>query len=105
MKWALLVLIFGATPVETGLVFDSLDERVAAHDTFRAAVLNMNAAYRDQVSDDSSRRYQECGRGADSLAAPDRRRSESCRISIHGDEVAGSAGQEEVVASNSHRCE
>lgn len=68
MNWTLLVLIFGTQPVETGLVFDSLDECTIAHDSFRAEVLNANAAYRDQVTDEQSRRYQETRTGASNSA-------------------------------------
>jgi hypothetical protein len=35
MKWMLLVLVFGATPIETGLFFDSLDDCLKVEETMR----------------------------------------------------------------------
>jgi hypothetical protein len=35
MKWMLLVLVFGTTPIETGLIFDSLDDCLKAEQTMR----------------------------------------------------------------------
>ena len=35
MKWMLFVLVFGSHPVETGLLFDSLDACLKAEETMR----------------------------------------------------------------------
>jgi uncharacterized protein YgiB involved in biofilm formation len=36
MKWILIVLVFGSTPMETGLVYNSVDECLKAEETMRA---------------------------------------------------------------------
>jgi hypothetical protein len=36
MKWMLLVLIFGTIPVETGLLFDNIEDCLKAEETMRA---------------------------------------------------------------------
>jgi hypothetical protein len=35
MKWMLLVLIYGTIPVETGLVFDTIDDCLKAEEQMR----------------------------------------------------------------------
>ncbi len=39
MKWLLVVMIFGTTPVPTNLVFDSLTECLRAEDQMRASYI------------------------------------------------------------------
>ncbi len=36
MKWMLVVLVFGSTPMQTGLVYNSLHECLEAEDKMRA---------------------------------------------------------------------
>ena len=36
MKWMLIVAVFGTTPMETGLVYNSLHECLKAEETMRA---------------------------------------------------------------------
>src|ERR1051325_7194717 len=36
MKWMLIVAVFGGTPMETGLVYNSLDECLKAEENIRA---------------------------------------------------------------------
>jgi hypothetical protein len=35
MKWMLLVFVFGATPIQTNLIFDSLDDCLKAEESMR----------------------------------------------------------------------
>lgn len=36
MKWMLVIMVFGAAPVETGMLFDSLDDCLKAEESVRA---------------------------------------------------------------------
>ena len=51
MKWMLVVLVFGVTPMETGLIYNSLDECLKADATMRAEW--------DRVSKEMRKQYQE----------------------------------------------
>ena len=36
MKWLLIVMVLGTTPVKTDLIFDTIDQCLTAEDTMRA---------------------------------------------------------------------
>ena len=40
MKWMLIAVVFGTTPIETGLLFDSIDECLKTEETVRTAHAN-----------------------------------------------------------------
>jgi hypothetical protein len=44
MKWTLIVVVFGTMPVETGLIFNSLDDCLKAEEAMRAEYVR---AYKD----------------------------------------------------------
>ena len=44
MKWMLIVLVFGVTPIETGLFYNSLDECLKAEAAMRAEWERANKA-------------------------------------------------------------
>jgi hypothetical protein len=48
MKWMLIVLVFGSHPMETGLLYNSLDDCVKAEMTMRSEWARIAAAWQKE---------------------------------------------------------
>ena len=84
MKWTLIVVVFGTMPVETNLIFNSLDDCLKAEEAMRAEYVR---AYGQKKALAIKPPRRSCGPGSGWKIAERAFRMEGARVRRSGDPI------------------